>query len=103
MKQAVLVSIKEKLVRWKLETFKVNIDGSSSSSNQAGGWGFIVRDDAGIIQAAGAGKLTGTSNALHTELEGALATLRHVGDCGIVTAALQGLFWNPMHSIWWRF
>jgi hypothetical protein len=57
------------------EFLKINTDGAFYNSSHTGGWGFTVRDNTGMLLAAGAGNLEHVSNALHAE---ALALLHAV-------------------------
>jgi hypothetical protein len=57
------------------EFLKINTDGSFYSQSHTGGWGFTIRDEGGVLLAAGAGNLEHVSNALHAEALGMLYAL----------------------------
>uniref|UniRef100_A0A8I6WHY6 RNase H type-1 domain-containing protein n=1 Tax=Hordeum vulgare subsp. vulgare TaxID=112509 RepID=A0A8I6WHY6_HORVV len=46
---------------------KINIDGAFHESTSSDGWGFTVRNDSGVVMAAGVGNLEYVSNVLHAE------------------------------------
>lgn len=48
-------------------TLKINTDGAFLKETNTGGWGFVIRDDCGVVMAAGAGNLERVSDALHSE------------------------------------
>ena len=46
---------------------KINTYGAFHGNTNDGGWGFVIRNDCGMVIAAGAGNLGQVSNALHSE------------------------------------
>jgi ribonuclease HI len=46
---------------------KINTDGAFQAENHTGGWGFTIRNEHGMLMAAGAGQLEHVSDALHSE------------------------------------
>jgi hypothetical protein len=46
---------------------KINTDGAFWAENHTGGWGFTIRNEQGMLMAAGAGQLEHVSDALHSE------------------------------------
>lgn len=76
-------AVKEKIIRprrrWTpppTELLKVNVDGAFFAAGQTGGWGFVVRDHAGIAVLAGAGKLDAVHDALCAEALAVMAALQ---------------------------
>jgi ribonuclease HI len=55
---------------------KVNFDGSFNATSGTGGWGYVIRDQAGNFIAAGAGKLKNLGSALQSEAVACLAAIR---------------------------
>ncbi|VAH35038.1 hypothetical protein VPH35_022734 [Triticum aestivum] len=59
-----------KMQKWKPPpegNLKINIDGAFIEASKIGGWGFTLRNDQGVLLAAGAGKLKHVSDTLHAE------------------------------------
>lgn len=74
-----LLSENRQVQTWKKPRhgeFKINSDGAFDPSSGSGGWGFIIRDDQGMMILAGAGKEEFLLDALHTEVLGGLAGVR---------------------------
>ena len=56
--------------KWKpppVGNLKINIDGAFIEASNIGGWGFTLRNDQGVLLAAGAGKLKHVSDPVHAE------------------------------------
>jgi hypothetical protein len=51
------------------DTLKVNFDGSYHANTRHGGWGFVIRDEFGVVRGAGAGRLQYLGSALQAEIE----------------------------------
>jgi len=64
--------------------YKINCDGSFHADTAVGGWGYVIRNDAGEVVLAGAGHCSHLMDALHAEL---LACQE-----GIKKAAEQGMW-----------
>lgn len=56
--------------------FKINSNGAFDSERGHGGWGFVIKDDHGVLVRAGAGDNKFLMNPLHAELLGCLAGVR---------------------------
>jgi ribonuclease HI len=69
--------------------FKVNTDGAYDSNTGLGGWGFIIRDDQGMMVKSGAGEEAFLQNALHAELLGCAAGLREAARLGLNQVCLE--------------
>uniref|UniRef100_M8BM08 Uncharacterized protein n=1 Tax=Aegilops tauschii TaxID=37682 RepID=M8BM08_AEGTA len=54
------------------EELKMNIDGAFQAQTNSGGWGAVIRDHNGVVQACGAGRLENLANPLHAEVLAAL-------------------------------
>jgi ribonuclease HI len=46
---------------------KINVDGSYYDHNQSGGWGFVIKDENGVITSSRLGRIDHCSNALQVE------------------------------------
>lgn len=68
---------------------KVNIDGAYDSNTGSGGWGFIIRDDQGMMIKSGAREESFMQNALHAELLGCAAGLREASRLVFNTICLE--------------
>jgi hypothetical protein len=49
------------------EVLKINIDGAFQSANRTGGWGFVIRDNAGHARGSGAGRIEYVASAVQAE------------------------------------
>ena len=58
---------KERWSRPPPKILKINTDGAYLKESNSGGWGFVIRNDCGMVIAAGAGNLGQVSDALHSE------------------------------------
>jgi ribonuclease HI len=54
---------------------KINFDGAFDQTTKTGGWGYIIRDQAGDFVAAGAGKSVHLRDALHSEAVACIAAI----------------------------
>jgi hypothetical protein len=54
---------------------KINLDGAFDLGSKTGGWGYIIRDQAGEFVAAGAGKTVHLRDALHSEAAACVAAI----------------------------
>lgn len=54
---------------------KVNLDGAFHQTTKDGGWGYVIRDQAGEFVAAGTGKAVHLRDALHSEAVACLAAI----------------------------
>jgi hypothetical protein len=61
---------------------KINFDGSFKADTGNGGWGYIIRDQAGNFVAAGAGRLMNLGSALQAEAEACLAAIQGADKIG---------------------
>lgn len=80
-----------KMQKWKPPpegNLKININGAFIEASKIGGWGFTLRNDQGVLLAAGAGKLKHVSDSLHAE---ALA-LQHATNIAISMGCKQVIF-----------
>ena len=75
---------KKKWQRPDQDIYKINCDGSFHADTAVGGWGYVIRNDAGEVVLAGAGHCSHLMDALHAEL---LACQE-----GIKKAAEQGMW-----------
>ncbi|RLN13422.1 hypothetical protein C2845_PM09G23260 [Panicum miliaceum] len=50
------------------DQMKINTDGAFSQLSGDGGWGFVIRDEAGEVLKAGAGRIPYVSDAFHAEV-----------------------------------
>uniref|UniRef100_I1QUQ1 RNase H type-1 domain-containing protein n=1 Tax=Oryza glaberrima TaxID=4538 RepID=I1QUQ1_ORYGL len=74
------------LQRWRkpeMEVLKINVDGAYNSHLGSGGWGYVTRDDTGLVIESGAGKLVHLMDAFHAEV----LALR----AGVEAAARRGM------------
>lgn len=62
---------------------KVYIDGSFQSSEERGGWGFVIRDADGDVVGAGAGYVAHAQDALHAEAEACIKAMNYAQAWGI--------------------
>jgi hypothetical protein len=99
-----LLSDSRQVQHWKKPRqgeFKINSDGAFDPITGSGGWGFIIRDDRGMMIKAGAGREAALLDAFHAELLGCLAGLKaaiHLGlhkivmevDASLIKAAVEG-------------
>jgi ribonuclease HI len=53
-----------------------NTDGAFREASLSRGWGFVLRNDRGVVVEAGCGHLQKVSNALHVESLAALQAVR---------------------------
>jgi len=70
---------------WKLPKpgwMKINSDGAYSG-NTGGGWGVVIRDEAGEVVEAAAGKSVRLMDAFQSEVEACLAGVMLAGDMGV--------------------
>ena len=49
------------------EILNINTDGAFLKETKNGGWGFVIKDDCGMLMATGAGSLERVSDALHSD------------------------------------
>jgi ribonuclease HI len=61
---------------------KIDFDGSFKADTGNGGWGYIIRDQAGNFVAAGAGRLMNLGSALQAEAEACLAAIQGADKIG---------------------
>lgn len=83
-------------------TLKINVDGAFSQEIGTGGWGFVIRDEYGVVRAAGVGSEEALQSAFHAELiacrEGLMRIAANLGmprvsletDATMVKAAIEG-------------
>jgi hypothetical protein len=68
---------------------KINIDGSYREETRTGGWGFVIRNDAGEIECAGAGQINAVSGSLQAESMACLQALRVAAEQGMMTIEVE--------------
>ena len=61
---------------------KINIDGAFTKDTKKGGWGFIVRNSKGGVEAAGAGRLSRLSEAIQAETIAMLYAAERASELG---------------------
>lgn len=66
-------------------TRKINVDGSFKEGKSERGWGYIIRNNEGGVEAAGAGKLNRASDALQAETEALLQAICRAAELGVST------------------
>jgi ribonuclease HI len=92
LKQHKMTQKKVSIQKWSpppSEFLKINIDGAFYESLKAGGWGFTVRDDRGLLIVAGAGNLEHLSDALHAEALALLYALKISTQMGCVRVIFE--------------
>ncbi|GJN19922.1 hypothetical protein PR202_gb07238 [Eleusine coracana subsp. coracana] len=78
--------------RWikpNAEWVRINADGSFNSAYRNGGWGFIIRDQAGDVLGSGAGRTEHCHDALQAEAQGALEALQYEMSLGFAKVELE--------------
>jgi hypothetical protein len=68
---------------------KVNVDGAFSASTGDGGWGFVIRDDAGEPVMASAGRLRHLRDALQAEVFACIQGVKAAAEKGITNLILE--------------
>ena len=79
-------------IKWKppeKDLLKINSDGSWDMASGSGGWGFVARDENGVVAGAAAGFLPFAQDALHAEAEACLQALMHSQSWGVSRIHLE--------------
>ncbi|RLN28963.1 hypothetical protein C2845_PM05G15270 [Panicum miliaceum] len=71
------------------DVLKINCDGAFRSETSVGGWGFVIRDSAGLVIRSGAGSCLHLMDALHAELLACLAGVRAAGEMGMSNVIIE--------------
>ena len=69
--------------------YKINVAASFRVSTQAGGWGFVARNNNGEFLERGYGKSERVSSPLQAEAQAALVSLRRVAELGMSRIVLE--------------
>jgi hypothetical protein len=80
--------------RWQRpahEVLKLNTDGAFSSNTGAGGWGYVIRNEEGMVISAGVGSCSFLLDALHAEAVACLKGVQAVGELGISKIQVETL------------
>jgi hypothetical protein len=76
---------------------KVNVDGAFRDLDKNGGWGYVIRDEEGVVIQSGLGRIMNVGNSLYTELvaclEGAKAVLSLGASQFIMETDAQHVVW----------
>ncbi|RLM74831.1 hypothetical protein C2845_PM15G26430 [Panicum miliaceum] len=78
--------------RWERpgeDVLKINCDGAFRSETSTGGWGFVIRDSAGLVIRSGSGSCLHLMDALHAELLACLVGLRAAGEMGMSNVIIE--------------
>jgi hypothetical protein len=65
------------------DVLKLNTDGAFSSNTGAGGWGYVIRNEDGMVINAGAGSCFFLLDAFHAEAVACLKGIQAAGELGI--------------------
>lgn len=71
LKQETLNQNTRSTQKWRnpgVEMLKINVDGAYTPQTGNGGWGYVIRDDAGSLIESGAGRITHLMDAFHYEV-----------------------------------
>ncbi|CAO2192773.1 unnamed protein product [Urochloa humidicola] len=71
------------------DSLKINTDGAFSERLGEGGWGYVIRDAAGDVIRAGAGKLSYVSDAMQAEVKACMAGVRAAIEEGMTNITLE--------------
>ncbi|KAE8773514.1 hypothetical protein D1007_54200 [Hordeum vulgare] len=71
------------------EVLKINTDGAFSENPRRGGWGFVIRDSAGVVARSGAGKMAFPMDAVHTEAEACIQGLTAAMNWGMTRVVVE--------------
>ncbi|KAE8801666.1 hypothetical protein D1007_22698 [Hordeum vulgare] len=71
------------------EMLKINIDGAFSENPRRGGWGFVIRDSAGVVAGLGAGKMAFPMDAVHTKAEACIQGLTAAMNWGMTRVVVE--------------
>ncbi|KAE8801695.1 hypothetical protein D1007_22731 [Hordeum vulgare] len=75
--------------RPETEVLKINTDGAFSENPRRGGWGFVIRDSAGVVAGSGAGKMEFPMDAAHTEAEACIQGLTAAMNWGMTRVVVE--------------
>jgi hypothetical protein len=67
----------------------VNADGAFSAGTGDGGWGYVIRDEAGVLISAGAGRIRYIQDALHAEVVACTQGVKAAAEKGISKLILE--------------
>lgn len=68
---------------------KINCDEAYRSETSTGGWGFVIRDEAGQVIRSRAGSCSHMLDALHAELLACLARVRTARELGMSNVIIE--------------
>ncbi|KAE8821176.1 retrotransposon protein [Hordeum vulgare] len=71
------------------EVLKINTDGAFSENPRRGGWGFVIRDSAGVVAGSGAGKMAFPMDAVHTQAEACIQGLTAAMNWGMTRVVVE--------------
>ncbi|RLN13604.1 hypothetical protein C2845_PM09G15520 [Panicum miliaceum] len=74
---------KKKWCRPSGDQMKINSDGAFHPAAGDGGWGFVIRNAAGEVMRAGAGKIQKLLDAIHAEVAACCEGVRVAAECGM--------------------
>ena len=76
---------------------KVNVDGAFRDLDNNGGWGYVIRDERGVVIQSGLGRITNAANSLYTELMTYLEGVKAVLSMGASQFILET---DAQHVVW---
>jgi ribonuclease HI len=88
-KQPCISSGKSKWIAPPEDVYKINCDGAFITGSNKAGWGFIIRNHAGMVVAAGAGSANFLMSAQHAEATACLKGLEHAALLGMRRVILE--------------
>jgi ribonuclease HI len=81
------------------ETIKFNIDGAFSEERKSGGWGFVARDQLGVVRGAGAGKIVHLASAASAEAQACAQALQAAADWGMLNITIESDAQNLIRAL----
>jgi hypothetical protein len=74
---------KQKWSRLAQNILKINTDGAFTENTEEGGWGYVIRDDRGVVIDAGAGRAEFLMDAFHSDVLACLMGVKAAVELGI--------------------
>jgi ribonuclease HI len=81
------------------DILKINIDGSFMHDSGQGGWGFVIRDAAGWVRGAGAGKLNHLASAAQAEAMACLEAVQAAAGWGMGNVQIESDSQNLIKAV----
>jgi hypothetical protein len=78
---------------------KINIDASYREDTRTGGWGFVIRNDTGEIECAGAGQINAVLGPLQAESMACLQAFRAAAEQGMMTIEVETDCQTPKNAL----